>query len=110
MKTLKTLLTCLFLLTILGCEDDSDPSVISVEKYVELLKQGKYTADQLPDFSSSDIPALLAYRNESQPIKDFPVNTLSSSLTLECSLGMYVLWTIESVRARATNSQFLFQT
>ncbi|SFB32331.1 DUF4943 family protein [Algoriphagus aquimarinus] len=110
MKTLKTLITCLLLLTFLGCEDDSDPSSITVERYVELLKQGKYDADQLPEFSSGDIPALLAYRNESQLIKDFPVNTLSSSLTPECTLGMYVLWTIESIRARAINSKYLFHT
>tara|TARA_R110002072_G_scaffold264748_1_gene423570 strand:- start:42368 stop:42781 length:414 start_codon:yes stop_codon:yes gene_type:complete len=77
---------------------------------VELLKQGKYDADQLPEFSSSDIPALLTYRNEIQVIKDFPVNTLSSSLTSECTLGMYVLWTIESIRARAINSKYLFHT
>ncbi|PZX53084.1 uncharacterized protein DUF4943 [Algoriphagus ratkowskyi] len=110
MKTLKTLITCLFLLTFLGCEDDSDPSTITVERYVELLKKGKYDADQLPEFSSGDIPALLAYRNESQLIKDFPVNTLSSSLTVECTLGMFVLWTIESIRARAINSKYLFHT
>ncbi|RAI83847.1 DUF4943 family protein [Algoriphagus yeomjeoni] len=110
MKTLKILLICFCLFSIVGCEDDSDPSNISVERYVELLKQGKYNADQLPDFSSGDIPALLAYRNESLLINNFPVNTLSSSLTLECTLGMFVLWTIESIRARAINSEFLFHT
>ncbi len=110
MKHVKTLITCLFLLTFLGCEEDSDPSTISVERYVELLKQGKYDADQLPEFSSRDIPALLAYRNESQIIKDFPVNTLSSSMTSECTLGMYILWTIESVRARSIDSKYLFYT
>ncbi|WP_425638247.1 DUF4943 family protein [Algoriphagus yeomjeoni] len=110
MKTLKTIIACLFLLTFLGCEDDSDPSNISVERYVELLKQGKYDADQLPEFSSRDIPSLLAYRNESLLINNFPVNTLSSSLTLECTLGMFVLWTIESIRARAINSKYLFHT
>lgn len=110
MKTLNTLLACICLLCVLGCEGDIDPSTISVERYVELLKQGKYDADQLPEFSSRDIPALLAYRNESQVIKDFPVNTLSSSMTSECTLGMYILWTIESVRARSINSNYLFHT
>ncbi|PZX48328.1 DUF4943 family protein [Algoriphagus chordae] len=110
MKTLKTLLVCICLISLLGCEDDSHPSNMTVESYVELLKKGEYDADQLPEFSSRDIPALLAYRNENQKIINFPVNTLSSSLTSECRLGMFVLWTIESIRARATNSKYLFHT
>jgi len=107
MKTLKTLITCLFLLIFLGCTNDSDPTNITVERYVDLLKKGKYEADQLPNFTSQDIPTLLAYRNESQLIKDFPINMISSSITAECTLGMYVLWTIESIRARAANSEYL---
>lgn len=99
-----------FLICLLGCQDDSDPSNMSVDRYVELLKKGEYDADQLPEFSSHDIPSLLAYSNENQKIINFPVNTLSSSLTSECRLGMFVLWTIESIRARAINSKYLFRT
>lgn len=83
---------------------------MNVDSYVELLKKGKYDNMELPDFSSKDIPALLAYRNETQLITDFPTNWISSSWTPECSLGMYVLWTIESIRARAIESEFLIGT
>ncbi len=110
MKTLKTLLACICLISLLGCEDDSDPSTVSVDRYVELLKNGKYDASELPDFSSRDIPALLAYRNETQLIKDFPTNMVSSLWLPDCSLGMYVLWTIESIRARAIDSEYLIGT
>jgi len=107
MKTLKTLITCLFILSFLGCTNDSDPADMSVDRYVELLKKGKYEHWELPYFTSQDISALLAFRNESQLIKDFPINMISSSITAECTLGMYVLWTIESIRARAINSKYL---
>ena len=110
MKILKTLIICLILIGFFGCEDDSEPSTISVDRYVELLKQGDYDASELPNFTSKDIPALLAYRNESQLIKDFPVNMISSHWLSECSLGMYVLWTIESIRARAVESDYLIGT
>jgi hypothetical protein len=107
MKNLKPLITYLCLLSLLGCNNDSDPSDMSVDRYVELLKKGKYEPWELPNFTSQDILALLAYRNESQLIKDFPINMISSSLTAECSLGMYALWTIESIRALAVNSKYL---
>lgn len=110
MKTLKILLIYLCLISFFGCGDDSDPSNISVERYVELLKKDDYDASELPNFTSKDIPALLTYRNESQLIKDFPVNMISSYWLPDCNLGMYVLWTIESIRARAIDSEYLIGT
>ena len=110
MKNLKILLICLCLISFFGCEDDSAPSNVSVDNYVELLKKGDYNSSELPNFSYEDIPALLAYRNESQLIKDFPVNMISSYWLPECTLGMYVLWTIESIRARAVESENLIGT
>lgn len=98
----------LFLLVFAGCKDQSESPNMSVDRYVELLKAGKYEHSQLPDFSSKDIPKLLTYRNENSTIVGFPVNTLSSSLTRECSLGIYVLWTIESIRAKSIGSPYLF--
>lgn len=110
MKTLKTLIACICILSLLGCNDESDPPTMSVDRYVNLLKAGKYDFFELPAFTYKDIPVLLAYRNENQIIKDFPINWVSSSLTIECTLGMYVLWTIESIRARAVESEYLIGT
>lgn len=101
---------CIILLVFSGCQDESDPSKMSVERYVDLLKAGKYDYWELPSFTSRDIPALLSYRNDVQPITDFPVNPISSSVTNGCTLGMYILWTIESIRAQAMESEFLVGT
>jgi hypothetical protein len=100
----------LFLLVIAGCKDASESPNMSVERYIELLKEGKYDYWQLPDFSPKDIPKLLTYRNENQTIVGFPMNTLSSSLTPECPLGIYVLWTIESIRAKSIGSPLLYNS
>lgn len=110
MKTLSSAFLCIILLSFFGCQDESDPPRMSVDRYVELLKAGKYDYWELPPFTSKDIPALLAYRNDAQLITDFPMNRISSSWTPECALGMYVLWTVESVRARAIGSDYLIGT
>lgn len=110
MKPLKILVLCFSLISIIGCNknDSVDLNNIEVEEYVELLKKGEYEpfAD-LPNFSSADIPSLLEFRNKTQIITDFPHNPISSTWGSECSLGMYVLWTIESIRAVAINSKYL---
>jgi hypothetical protein len=108
MKTLKILIFCVSLISILGCDKDSEElKNIDVEKYVEQLKKGGYESFDLPAFTYNDIPALLVYRNETQTITDFPHNGISSLWMPECSLGMYVLWTIESIRAVAIDSEYL---
>jgi hypothetical protein len=108
MKTLKILIFCVSLISILGCDKDSEElKNIDVEKYVEQLKKGGYESFDLPAFTYNDIPALLEYRNETQTITDFPHNGISSLWMPECSLGMYVLWTIESIRAVAIDSEYL---
>tara|TARA_R110002020_G_scaffold102250_6_gene240295 strand:- start:614 stop:901 length:288 start_codon:yes stop_codon:yes gene_type:complete len=89
-KKPKALVIYLCLIAFCGCVDDLAPSNISVERYVELLKKGDYDATELPNFTSKDIPALLAYRNERQLINDFPENKISSYWLSECTLGMYV--------------------
>lgn len=61
----------------------------------------------LPSFTFKDIPALLKYRNEHQIITGFPINGISSIGMPDCSLGMYILWTIESIRAVAIDSKYL---
>ena len=109
MKTLKILIFCISLISILGCDKDETEELknVDVEKYVEQLKKGEYESLDLPAFTYKDIPALLVYRNETQIITDFPHNGISSLWMPECSLGMYVLWTIESIRAVAIDSEYL---
>jgi hypothetical protein len=88
-------------------DDVGDINNIEVEKYIELLKAGEYEFWELPPFTAEDIPALLQYRNETQMITRFPRNLLSSYGMPECKLGMYVLWTVESIRAVAIKSKYL---
>ena len=109
MKNLKILIFCVSLISILGCNknESEDLKSLDVEKYVEQLKNGEYELSDLPEFTYNDIPALLEYRNETQIITDFPHNWISSLGMPECSLGMYVLWTIESIRAVAIDSEYL---
>lgn len=99
----------LFLIGLFSCDksESEDLNNIEVNRYVELLKEGKYDSFDLPAFTYKDIPALLAYRNETQIITDFPHNGISSLWMPECALGMYILWTIESIRAVAIDSEYL---
>jgi hypothetical protein len=88
-------------------KNDNETKNLDVETYIELLKSNKYNSLNLPAFAHKDIPELLQYRNENQIITDFPQNSVSSLLRPECKLGMYVLWTVESIRAVSINSEFL---
>ncbi|MDX9854138.1 MAG: DUF4943 family protein, partial [Tenuifilaceae bacterium] len=88
-------------------EEGANKKGITVKEYVELLKQNRYDSLDLPNFTYSDIPELLKYRDEQQVITTFPRNPISSSILIECKLGVYVLWTIESIRARSINSEAL---
>ena len=91
-----------------GCqEDDKDPTKIDVETYIELLKSDQYELSTLPDLTPEDIPTLLAYRNETEIIKTFPRNPISSFYMEGCELGILVLWTIESIRAVSVQSDHL---
>lgn len=102
-------MACILLISFFGCEKNvsDDLTNLAVDNYIDLLKKGKYDSFDLPEFTYKDIPALLNYRNETQIITDFPNNGISSLRMQECSLGMYVLWTIESVRAVAIDSKYL---
>lgn len=88
-----------------GCEKDKEN--LDVETYISLLKSNQYNENELPDFEPADIPALLNHRNDTMTIMDFPRNGISSLWAPECRLGMYVLWTIESIRAVAIESKYL---
>ena len=80
-----------------------------VENYVALLKSGQYDSFDLPEFNSSDIPTLLKYANDTTSITKFPRSGISSFMQKECSLGMVVLWTIESIRAVEIQSEHLIE-
>jgi hypothetical protein len=81
----------------------------SVETYIAQLKANKVSSDNLPSLTHQDIPILLENRNDTQIITNFPRNLISSYYQPECTVGMYILWTIESIRAVSINSQFLIQ-
>ncbi len=90
---------------LIGCEKQgSNPEV---QTYINQLKSNSYKASELPAFKPSDIPALLEYRNSTIVITNFPHNGISSLWGPDCKLGMYVLWTIESIRAVEINSKYL---
>jgi hypothetical protein len=93
------------LLVLSGCEKLTDNP--EVDTYINQLISGTYESFELPDFNISDIPALLRYRNETTIITDFPHNPISSFWQKECKLGMFVLWTIESIRAVEIDSEYL---
>ncbi|MBI9060637.1 MAG: DUF4943 family protein [Marinilabiliaceae bacterium] len=61
----------------------------------------------LPAFNHSHISELIKYIGEEQKIKDFPANPVSSMYISEIKLGLYVAWTIESIRKVAIGSDNL---
>jgi hypothetical protein len=105
MKIFLSSITLIVMLAFSGCQKLSENS--EVEDYIDQLINGQVESYELPAFTSSDIPYLLRYRNETTLITDFPRNPISSFWQNECKLGMYVLWTIESIRAVETNSDYL---
>jgi hypothetical protein len=105
MKSPVKLIILALLFGLIGCEKQVDNP--AVEEYISQLKSNSYSSSELPAFQPSDIPALLKYRNETVIITNFPHNGISSLWLPECKLGMYVLWTIESIRAVEINSKYL---
>jgi hypothetical protein len=104
MRYIFRLFVLIILTSLAGCEKNRNPGV---EEYINQLASNQYTSYELPDFQPSDIPALLNYRNDSRVITNFPHNGISSLWAPECKLGMYVLWTIESIRAVEIDSENL---
>ena len=102
-------LMMIFFATLLGCKKNDFESTtnISVNRYIELLKANQYDSVNIPAFTYQDIPALLTYRNDTQLISVFPRNPISSFYGQDCKLGIYVLWTIESIRAVSIKSKYL---
>lgn len=90
-----------------SCNDFTATEPASVENYIQQLKSNQFQADHLPLFTYQDIPALLAYRDDKQLITNFPRTAYSSYYQRECTVGIFVLWTVESIRAVAINSDRL---
>jgi len=105
MKIVLKLFLLIALLGFSGCEDQAGSA--EVRGYIDQLIAGTYESWELPEFSPSDISDLLKYRNETTIITNFPRNGISSFYQQECKLGMFVLWTIESIRAVETSSEYL---
>ena len=105
MKILIRLFLIITIFGFLGCEKHTDNP--DVDTYIDQLISGTYESYDLPDFNTTDISALLEYRNETTIITNFPHNPISSFWQQECKLGMIVLWTVESIRAVEINSEDL---
>jgi len=111
MKPLKNVFWLVLVFALIGCEKNEDDPIkkLDVETYIDQLKSSRYDSLNLPAFSMADIPALLEYRNDTQTIANFPNNPLSSMHMTECKLGMYALWTIESIRAVSVDGEYLIR-
>jgi hypothetical protein len=105
MKISYVVLLSILIFGFISCEKEKED--LDVETYISLLKSNQYSENELPDFDPDDIPALLVHRNDTMIITDFPHNMISSLWAPECKLGMYVLWTIESIRAVSIDSKYL---
>ena len=108
-KTWKLILIFISLTFTISCKKPDREVMLSVKSYIALLKANKYDSLDLSAFTYQDIPVLLKYRNETQIISNFPRNGISSLSAPKCNLGMYVLWTIESIRAVSINQAYLIK-
>jgi hypothetical protein len=106
---MKPLFFLILLTLLLGCNgcNKSTFENSEVDNYIASLKSGHNDSYTLPEFSPSDIPALLSYRNDTTTVYHFPVNPISSFAMMKCTLGMVILWTVESVRVVEAGSEKL---
>ncbi len=100
MKTSLQIFFCLLLFSMVACkEDEMHATQNEVDLFMDGLQSGAYKdAMELPAFTVESIPALLKYRNNTERISQFPVNPVSSMRSPDCTLGIYALWIIESIR------------
>ncbi len=75
----------------------------NVGTFIEILKENKIEKIEAPIFSKNDISELLNHRSDDLNISNFPRNPLSSFYMEEVAIGMYILWTIESIRMETIN-------
>ncbi len=112
MKTLKFINLVILFFYLISCDknDIKQTNNPEVETFIGLLRSNQYNSLNLPAFSYNDIEALLQYRNETKIITNFPHNPVSSLYVPDCKLGLYVLWTIESIRAVSIKSEYLIMS
>lgn len=103
MKEKILILILTFIFTLTGCKKVALENM-SVRTYIKLLKSESYDFMELPPFKPGDIPELLNYASDDFVLKTYPPNPLSSCYAQECRLGIYVMWTIESIRKSATEA------
>lgn len=110
MKTLRYLSFLISSISLTSCEKQDNKNLnLDVKTYIELLKSNQYDSLNLPAFTYNNIPALLQYRSETQIITKFPHNPISSYQGPGCELGIFVLWTIESIRAVSVEGKYLIK-
>ena len=104
-KLIELLAISLLVLSLIGCQKDHTDLKLDVNNYITLLKANNYESEYLPDFEPEHIPALLKYRSDTTTICNVPHNPLSSFSPYRDTtiLGLYVLWTIESIRITEIN-------
>lgn len=97
---MKYLFICIALLLSVCCNQQS-LEFSEVKTFIETLKEDQKGMTDVPSFKVDHISELLKFRNKEMKILNFPRNPLSSFYMEEVTLGMYVLWIIESIRMEA---------
>jgi len=86
-------------LLLAGCGKTDSPYRKEVKTYINELVNGTYQSRLgMKLFDPQAIPDLLAYADDQREIQYPPVNPLSSYIVSSCSVGMFVLWTVEGIR------------
>jgi len=98
---MKYLFLCIAVCFLFICCSKQTDELSKVAIFIEALKENRTEGIEAPDFNTDHISELLDYRNERLNISNFTRNPLSSFYMEEVNVGMYVLWTIESIRLKA---------
>ena len=75
-----------------------------VKIFVQQIKSNRYVTKgpsglvEVPNFKKADIPTLLIYAKDHTPIKEYPVNPISTVGLDYYRLSQCLLWTVEKVR------------
>lgn len=95
---MKKLLLVLFAFVCFQCREELNPTELSTDQFVEVVKNGEYDADRLPPFGSRDISILLIAAQENRSISTFVIHPLSSYAPVAYTLTESLLWTVEAIR------------